>query len=40
MNLPEDFEDLSIEQFYSDDLREEWEFFQNPYCNDDEANYN
>ena len=38
MNLPEDFEDLGLEQFYSDSQKDEWNFFQNEYCNDDEVN--
>lgn len=36
MNLPEDFEDLGLEQLELQ--KDEWEFFQNPYCNDDELN--
>lgn len=38
MNLPEDFEDLGLELFYTESMMEEWIFFQNQSCNDDEVN--
>ena len=38
MNLPDDFEDLVADDFYSETQKDEWEFFKNAYCNDDELN--